>query len=377
MKKWITYKRSYLLILTPISLCLILLARKSDFFAEQIFAKHIYRWISQIISNITGIFPFSLAELTVILLPIAAVVLLLRFILRLLLDKSRRREILIKGVLNLFCTFSVVLFTFTLLGGLNYYRYSFSTYSNLEIRESTVDELYALTESLVLDANELRAQITDLDEEGVFCLTMSNRELGKEAEKAFERLAGEYPVLGGVYGAPKPILLSKLMSMTEITGIFFPFTMEANVNVDVPDYSIPATMLHELAHLRGFMREDEANYIAYLAGMKSEQAQIRYSSTMLALVISANALYDQKPELYFELFSRYDEGVVRDLRANSLYWQQYEDTVVSTVSNHINDTYLKVNAQVDGVQSYGRMLDLLLAKYRKETQEQVIEVVTE
>ena len=35
-------------------------------------------------------------------------------------------------------------------------------------------------------------------------------------------------------------------------------------------------------------------------------------------------------------------------------------------SNKINDTYLKANAQSDGVKSYGRMVDLLLAKYRKD-----------
>jgi hypothetical protein len=368
MKKLLTYKRSYLLALMPISLFLILLARKNDFFAEQIYAKHIYKWISQIISTVTGVFPFSLAELIVILLPVAVIVFLLRFILRLILDKSRRGEILMKGILNFLCALSAVLFAFIVLGGLNYYRYSFSTYSNLEITESSVDELYALTESLMLDANELRALSTGVDGDGVFRLTMNNRGLGIEAEKAFELLAEDYPILSGIYGAPKPILLSKLMSMTEITGIFFPFTMEANVNVDVPDYSIPVTMLHELAHLRGFMREDEANYIAYLAGMESNQAEIRYSATMLALIISGNALYDQKPELYYEICSQYSEGVVKDLRANSLYWQQYDDTVVSTVSNRINDTYLKANAQTDGVQSYGRMLDLLLARYREEQQ---------
>jgi hypothetical protein len=156
------------------------------------------------------------------------------------------------------------------------------------------------------------------------------------------------------------------MSYTEITGIFIPFTMEANVNVDIPDYSIPATMLHELAHIRGFMREDEANYIAYLAGMESDNPDLKYSSTMLALVYSGNALYEQDTELYFKIREQYSEGVVKDIRANSAYWQQYEDTVISTISNKINDTYLKANAQLDGVKSYGRMLDLLLAKYRED-----------
>ena len=72
------------------------------------------------------------------------------------------------------------------------------------------------------------------------------------------------------------------MSRTEITGIFIPFTMEANVNVDIPDYSLGSTMCHELAHLHGFIREDEANYISYLA---CKLPYITLSSSFLSLSI--------------------------------------------------------------------------------------------
>lgn len=366
MKKILVYKRIYLLGLLPISLLLTFLAKNSIYFAEQIYAKHIYKWISQIISSITGLLPFSLAELLIMVLPAIILIIAVRFIIRLFMEKNKRRELLIKGFINVLCTGSVVIFLFTALAGLNYHRSSFGTYSNLEIRNSSVEELYALTETLAFEANDLRAQTTKADEHGVFQLSMSYNQLGKIADQAYERLAEEYPILGGAYGVPKPILLSEAMSQTEITGVFMPFTMEANVNVDVPDYTIPATMLHELAHLRGFMREDEANFLSYLAGMKSDNAEVRYSSTMLALIISGNALYTQDPDLYFNIRDMYSEDVIKDIRANSEYWAKYEDTVISTVSNKINDTYLKVNAQTDGVKSYGRMLDLLLAKYRQE-----------
>lgn len=366
MKKYLDNKRVFLLLLTPISLLLILMARGSSFFAEQIYAKHIYKWISQSLSTLTGLFPFSIAELLVIFLPFILLVIVLRFVLRMILDKKDRGERCIRGIFNILCTASAVFFLFTILAGINYYRYPFSFYSNLEITESSVEELYELTHSLMLEANGLRAQVPMTDEEGVFKLSVSDRALARLSAQAYQLLARDYPVLGGIYGAPKPVLLSGLMSQTEITGIFVPFTMEANVNVDVPDYSIPVTMLHELAHLRGFMREDEANYIAYLAGMRSENVELKYSSTMLALIIAGNALYDQSPERYFEIREGFCDEVIMDIRANTRYWQQYEDTVVSTVSNKINDTYLKANAQTDGVRSYGRMLDLLLASYRSE-----------
>jgi hypothetical protein len=118
------------------------------------------------------------------------------------------------------------------------------------------------------------------------------------------------------------------------------------------------------------MREDEANYIAYIAGMNSDNIELMYSSTLLALISSGNALYGQNTDLYFEIREMYTDGVIRDIRANTDYWAKYEDKVISTISNKINDTYLKANAQEDGVKSYGRMVDLLLAEYKAKQQNQ-------
>ncbi len=68
---------------------------------------------------------------------------------------------------NLLCGLSLTLFMFVMLAGMNYYRYSFTHYSGLEIRNSTVDELYALTESLVKQANEYRERFLLLMERGL------------------------------------------------------------------------------------------------------------------------------------------------------------------------------------------------------------------
>lgn len=366
MRKVITKKHMIMIGLIPLSVILTLLARNSRFFAEHIYAKYIYKGISQVVSLITGLIPFSIAELLIAALPFVLLILLFNFIKKIIVNKENRKTIILKAIINIICSLGVLLFSYTILGGLNYYRYTFSSYSNLEIRDSSVEELYSLTKSLALEAASYRSAITSTDENGVFKLSEEFGDLKKKASEAFKILAKEYPILRGLYGAPKPVLSSKLMSTTEITGIFFPFTMEANVNVDVPDFTIPHTMLHEMAHLRGFMREDEANFLGYLAGMKSDSVEFKYSATMHALIYAGNALYDKNPDKYFEIRALYTEGMLNDIRYQSAYWAKYDDTVISTVSNKINDTYLKANAQADGVQSYGRMLDLLLAKYRKD-----------
>ena len=139
--------------------------------------------------------------------------------------------------------------------------------------------------------------------------------------------------------------------------------MEANVNIDVPDFTLPFTMCHEQAHLRGFMREDEANFIAYLACMESVDQAIQYSGASMAAMYAMNTLYQADYERFCELYATYSPGVQRDFAAQSRYWAQFEGPVAE-VSDKVNDTYLKANRQTDGVASYGRMVDLLLANYR-------------
>ena len=59
------------------------------------------------------------------------------------------------------------------------------------------------------------------------------------------------------------------------------------------------------------------------------------------------------------------EEAQRDFDANNAYWEQFEGQVAE-IADNINDTYLKAQNQTDGVQSYGRVVDLLLAKYRAD-----------
>ena len=51
-----------------------------------------------------------------------------------------------------------------------------------------------------------------------------------------------------------------------------------------------------------------------------------------------------------------------DLGANNAFWDSYEGPVRET-AEQINDTYLKVNGQADGVESYDRMVDLIVAYF--------------
>ena len=66
---------------------------------------------------------------------------------------------------------------------------------------------------------------------------------------------------------------------------------------------------------------------------------------------------------YKELHKKYSLGVRRDLQADNIFWDKYSGKV-QKISNQVNNTYLKSNGQSDGTESYGRMVDLLLAEYK-------------
>ncbi len=363
--KLVRLKRLWVLLLFPVALILLAVAKRSVYFTEEIFAKGIFHLYSQAFAFVTGLIPFSLAEMGILLGIVLIPALLIWRVVVYIKRRGERLYLIAADLLSLLCIGALVYFMLVMGCSVNYYRKPVADYLGLTVRDSSVEELYALHAELAERTSAIREQLTLEDEDGVYRLSVSTAELAKWCDDSYDALAEVHAVFHGVYSKPKRILFSAMMSKTELTGVYVPFTMEANVNVDVPDYSIASTMCHELAHLRGFIREDEANYIAYLACLASDNPELQYSGLMEALILSGNALYGKNPDLYYEIRAGYGEGVNRDLVANSAYWAQFHDTKISNTTEKLNDTYLKANNQSDGVQSYGRMVDLLLAEYRK------------
>lgn len=251
----------------------------------------------------------------------------------------------------LFCL-TLLLFLFTINCGINYYRRPFSSYLSMGVKKSSSAELRELCRFLTEKVNETVDQ-SEYDESWI-----------QEARTAMENLGERYPELGGYYPKPKPLLVSRILSLQQLSGIYSPFTVEANFNREMTDYNIPHTICHELSHLKGFMREDEANFIGYLACIGSDSLAFQYSGYLTGWVYATNALARIDMEAYIELYRSLDLAVIEDLQENSYFWNQYEGKAAK-VSNQMNDTYLKMNDQTDGVQSYGRMVDLMLGYYRE------------
>lgn len=249
-----------------------------------------------------------------------------------------------------------LLFLYTVNCGINYYASSFSSYAGLADGTYTVEELETLCSDLVELVNESAKS-------GRQSYREHRSAWRAEAVTAMKAAGEQFSCLGGFYPKPKEVLVSQILSVQQLCGVYSPFTVEANYNGDMPDYNVPHTLCHELSHLKGFMREDEANFIGYLACISSENEAFRYSGYLTGWVYAGNALARADRKRYIELTKQLCGEARQDLNENSDFWNRYESRV-SEAATRMNDTYLKMNSQADGVKSYGRMVNLMLS-YRR------------
>ena len=297
-------------------------------FIESFYSLKIFRLINKPISLITGIIPISISEVSLYFLLILVVFKLFVFIKNMI---KTPKVYLNKTFLN---------------------RMPLAQSLGLPVAKYSKNDLMELCQYLIDELNSLRKGMNE-DKNGVMTISEGRRWVLRNAYFGYDAISHTFTVLSGKYGTPKPVMLSELMCYTGITGIYFPFTGEANININTPLPSLPHVVTHEMAHQRGYAREDEANFIAYLTCIFHWDVKFKYSGHLLALTHSMNALYKEDKENYDFLKNRYSDGLKRDLTYINTFWKKY-DGPVEKISNDLNDAYLKANNQKDGVKSYGR-----------------------
>ena len=359
-----------------ISVILMLVSLKVNGFAQW-YATHIYPLLVSVIGRISGFFSFSLCEIFIYILLIWLIYTLVQAIRKKSsLSKKNKEDVslpylnmetedskksyLISWVSGVLLGAVFLIFLYVICCGINYRRTSFSEESGIIPIEYSAEELKEICVQLTGELNELSDQVLR-NEEGIMVLSVDE---GEQAISAMRSLGEEYESLSGYYPRPKKLIVSELLSYQGLSGIYLPFTVEANYNGDMIPYNMPFTACHELSHLRGFMQEDEANFIAFLACIRDENIDFQYSGYMLGWTYCMNALYRMDDESWQEVRGLLDKTIEKDLLANNEFWDHYEG-VVSEVSNQMNDLYLKANGESEGVQSYSRIVELIAAYYNK------------
>ena len=252
---------------------------------------------------------------------------------------------------------------FCLLWGVYYYTSDFEAQSGVYAAPVSIEQLESVTRYFAGLTDSYGSEVLR-DENGLYAADLDkifekSAALYDEAEKTFPCLAGD-----GLLA--KPFLFSKGMSLINFTGFFFPFTGEANINVDSPACMVPSTIAHELAHQRGVAAEDEANFVAVLACLENGDPDYCYSASLLAYIHLGNALYKADAERWQAVRDGLSAGVLADIADNNAYWQRYK-TAVSKTSDAVYTGFLHSYGQTLGLQTYGACVDLLVAYYYNDS----------
>ena len=354
-----------LLLIMLFSVLVYVLTRSYPAFITKYYSDGLYQVITFPAKWLPSILPFSLGE---ILLTILLILMAVYFfyslgkVIRGLIKKTRRPYI---PMLRFFCVLlsevALAVSLFVWMGGLNYNGLTYAEKNNIQLQERSAQEVYDMLLALIEKANAVRRTLPE-KEDGSVADSRSFQSLSETALNGFQKISESHNLPEGYYVKAKPALFSYFMCYTNITGIFPYIVPEPIVNAMTPTASLPATICHEMAHQRAVAREDEANYIAYLACINNEDPLFQYSGYHLAIVYTLNALYGSDYALWADAYTHLDEGIVQDFKTSNAFWAQFE-TPVADISDAVNDTYLQANNIEDGVQSYGRLVDLLLAEY--------------
>ncbi len=188
--------------------------------------------------------------------------------------------------------------------------------------------------------------------------------MAEEAEEAAFSLSARYPVIPAAELKVKKLPCDELFGYLGITGIFVPVTAEASVSGHTYGPSMPHTMCHELAHRLGCTAEEDANFIGYLACLESNKTEFLYSAAYSAFIYCFNALYEADASAAKTVWSNRSAAAKRDISLANDHYEPYEGKV-QDVSQKVNDTYLKLSGEEEGVKSYDLVSDALVAWYLK------------
>jgi hypothetical protein len=357
------YLKLLFLLLIPIAYFLMAFAKETSEVIEINYSRDFYRILSKSQNSINSLFPFSLFEALLILLFFLFLIFLIRTIYIIMKNPKGILTYLIQTILNAIVFVSIIYFSFVALWGLNYHREPLSQQLGFYVHPSSEDELFNLCEKLAAKTNHLRSLVKE-DRDGFMTLDTSVDDMLNRTHLGFDIAGKEYVVLKSVGNQrPKALLFSEVLSYLGLGGFYTAHTGEANINQNVPSPSLPFTASHEMAHQIGHAREDEANFVAYLTCKYHPDYDFQYSGAFQALRYAMNAL--STSEKYQKISLQLDPKVLGDIRRLYQYWDRYESKV-QEVSSSINDGYLKLNSQNEGVKSYGKVVDLLLAEERAE-----------
>ena len=327
------------------------------------YAAYLFPHLSGALARFNGLFPCSVGEWMIVL----GILLLIMFLFGWLEALFCRK---LRTAMKKFSGFLLdVLLAVLLLLTLNWTMINRCTPIMESDHEFRIAELERLRDTLVVTANQMAKSI-EREEDGTVAF---HGDVQEEARKAMLGIADCFPQLQGFYPKVKPMMFSDLMSQSRMLGYYFPFSMEANYNNRMYRMNYPSCFCHELSHVKGIMREDEANFLAYLACIRSENPEFQYSGILSVLYYVDNAFYENVGPEYYSTKPQISQQVRIDnqfLTPEAMAQVEKNAVLpsetVKKYSDSFNEATIKMGGVADGMASYDRVTKLLLIYYEDQ-----------
>lgn len=325
----------------------ILLLLKTNVAICEWWTKNISRMWIWLVGHLVGWIGVSIFECFVVVAFIGIVIFLVIAI-KSFVQKNGQNAV--KILLILACFVVVFLNIYNISTGFAYNRapLKIATYEGA----ITEEEVVAIARQYIDKLNEIASGLPK-DENGSIICPYSTKELSDLLKEEYDKIDIEFSDYLHTYTpAAKSSMFSYFMSEMHIVGMFFAPTAEAHINTHCPSYDIACTMAHEMAHGKGVMREDDANFLAYYLTLNSENDFILFSGmyTLLWQLLEAVNYFPNSQPVYEELINSISFDVKLTGNSASVFWVEHD--LLKDIEEFFNDAYLKSNGVENGTDSY-------------------------
>ncbi|MDA0757777.1 MAG: DUF3810 domain-containing protein, partial [Bacteroidetes bacterium] len=255
----------------------------------------------------------------------------------------------------------IVYIIFQYQWGLNYHRTPLKNRLLIEHNYSS-KSLIKITNLFIRNTNKIHHELSKSDtlpvifSDNIKEIFNASIEAVKTLEK--NKTLNEHAPIVSV----KNSLFSTPLSYMGFSGYINPFTLEAQINKNIPKIQIPTTICHEIAHQMGYSAENEANFIGIIASIESSDNLVNYSGNVLALKYLLNELYKVDKITFDHLYMKINKGVLKNIQEARKELDKFNNPLEPYFKN-IFDYFLKANNQVDGIKSYNLVVNLLVNYY--------------
>ncbi len=310
---------------------------------DRVYSRGLYPYVGKGLSTLSGLFPFTLTDLSLGLIPTLLIAAFVR---------GLRRGRLAHGLWNFAAAAGAIYAVFLFWWGFNYARAPFKAKFNAPptVEPAASERAYAEAARLT---NELRGQLSATN--GCFTFTEDLRTLDETVILRQRELFAKMKLPYVVSGPVKPRLFGELWLSLGNSGIYGPFTGEANVSVPFSPGAAPFVIAHERAHLNGFASETDSNLIAFITVWSGDSA-MRYSGWLVFWSYANERAWSH---------AKLDEVVVRDLLCIRHFWKNRTVPAAKYVDG-MYGTYLKLQGQTQGLKTYGEAAGIILRTFAKQ-----------